>query len=288
MNPSAWQTSLRWPDFAEGRGLCDWSHSGISSSRFCENCEADRVIIKSMKRAWAAAAVVLAATLAGAQTRGVPPSVTSITPFRSFTVPVAPSVTSLGPYGLNSPCSSNAAGPLIPSAMGCTDPAFTSPFIITNGQKPVNTRPRRHRPIATAYVPYYIPYPLVANDASAYSESSAYSWSQAPAEAYAAEPDPPAPTVFERRPAVQYIPTNVTPVAKAEPDPRPQTPTVLIFRDGHQVEVLNYAILGNTLYNLSGFTAQKILLAQLDLPATIKANDERGVEFSLPSSAKLQ
>src|SRR6185437_6978287 len=62
-----------------------------------------------------------------------------------------------------------------------------------------------------------------------------------------------------------------------------QPSTVLIFKDGHQVEVANYAIVGATLYDLSGGRSKKIQLAELDLPATVKENDQRGVEFQLPA-----
>ena len=47
-------------------------------------------------------------------------------------------------------------------------------------------------------------------------------------------------------------------------------------------------VVGETLYNMSGSTgvpgrrAFKIALADLDLDATIKANEERGLEFHLP------
>ena len=60
--------------------------------------------------------------------------------------------------------------------------------------------------------------------------------------------------------------------------------TVLIFKDGHTAEVHNYAIIGTTLWNLSEQTARKIPLSDLDLAATAKANDERGVTFKVPGS----
>ena len=47
--------------------------------------------------------------------------------------------------------------------------------------------------------------------------------------------------------------------------------------------------MGETLYNMSGSTgvpgrrAFKIALADLDLDATTKANEERGLEFHLPT-----
>jgi hypothetical protein len=63
-----------------------------------------------------------------------------------------------------------------------------------------------------------------------------------------------------------------------------QPSTVLVFKDGHQSDVLNYAIVGDTLFDLAAGRTRKILLADLDLPATSKANDDRGVDFQIPSS----
>jgi len=59
-------------------------------------------------------------------------------------------------------------------------------------------------------------------------------------------------------------------------------PTVLVFRDGHKQEVLNYAIMGPTLYVLTG-TRSRIPVAELNVPATVQANEARGVAFKVPS-----
>ena len=64
--------------------------------------------------------------------------------------------------------------------------------------------------------------------------------------------------------------------------------TVLIFRDQHKQEVQNYAIVGQTLWNFAPQHTQKIPLSDLDLPATTKANDERGVDFRLPGAREGQ
>jgi hypothetical protein len=64
--------------------------------------------------------------------------------------------------------------------------------------------------------------------------------------------------------------------------------TVLIFRDQHKQEIQNYAIVGQTLWNFSRQRTQKIPLADLDLPATEKANDDRGVDFHLPGANEGQ
>jgi hypothetical protein len=66
-----------------------------------------------------------------------------------------------------------------------------------------------------------------------------------------------------------------------------QPSTVLVFKDGHQLEVENYAIVGTTLYDLSDGRSRKVQLADLDLGATLKENDQRGVEFQLPAGTKL-
>jgi hypothetical protein len=65
-------------------------------------------------------------------------------------------------------------------------------------------------------------------------------------------------------------------------DARPVEPTLLVFRDGHSQEVSNYAIMGQTVYIFDEHK-QKIAVGDLDVPATVKANDDRGVEFRLPN-----
>lgn len=64
--------------------------------------------------------------------------------------------------------------------------------------------------------------------------------------------------------------------------------TVLVFRDQRQQEINNYAIVGQTLWNFAPQHTQKIPLADLDLAATEKANDDRGVTFRVPSSGEAQ
>jgi hypothetical protein len=61
-------------------------------------------------------------------------------------------------------------------------------------------------------------------------------------------------------------------------------PTVLVFRDQHKQEVENYAIVGDTLWDFAPQQTMKIPLSELDIPATVKANQEHGVTFSVPSS----
>jgi hypothetical protein len=150
--------------------------------------------------------------------------------------------------------------------------------------------------------PVYVPYPVVVDPYSMYQV--------APDQTDQETDDSPVaqgPTVFERR-----TPGDVTasesfaadpPVQEAAPSPpdaspaqpesaassqpvQPQEPNVLVFRDGHQLQVQNYAIVGDFLYDFTPGHARKVPLSQLDLPATVKANDDRGLDFTLPGSAK--
>lgn len=58
--------------------------------------------------------------------------------------------------------------------------------------------------------------------------------------------------------------------------------TVFIFKDGHQIETKNFAIMGDTLYDFSGTILKKVQLGDLDKDKTIKANDDRGITVKLP------
>jgi hypothetical protein len=75
-------------------------------------------------------------------------------------------------------------------------------------------------------------------------------------------------------------------VASQPSEPAPAT--VLVFRDRRQQEVQNYAIVGQTLWAFSAGKSQKIPLANLDVAATEKANDDRGVTFRVPGTAEGQ
>ncbi len=103
------------------------------------------------------------------------------------------------------------------------------------------------------------------------------------------------PTVFDRRgagadsyvpPAQDAIAAHPIPAADSPEPESPPDPTTLVFKDGHQMEVGNYAIVGQTLYDLTPGHPRKIALADLNLPATEKQNDDRGVSFQLPPSAQ--
>src|SRR5262249_29180541 len=86
------------------------------------------------------------------------------------------------------------------------------------------------------------------------------------------------PPSREAKPAPKAVPDEAN--APAEPDDSPAT--VFVFKDGHQIETKNYAIMGQTLYDLSGSALKKVQLKDLDSAATLKANDDRGVQVKLP------
>ncbi len=221
---------------------------------------------------------LVAAKPAEAQIHGIPPSVTSIP---NHTPPYLPnataSVTSLGPYGY---CCQR------PSNIPYRNPAFPNRY---------NRRGYRgsygYGYGYTYAVPYYV-YP--ADNSGDYSGSGGggpYLYSGPPQGSA-----PPAEQTLHI--IVDTAPTRSVPKEQiaeeqtkpATPPPPPQevkpgAPTVLVFRDGHTQEVTNYAIMGPTVYVFDKLP-KKIALADLDVPATVKANDDQGVEFRVPKTSQ--
>jgi len=209
--------------------------------------------------------------LLSAQVHGVPPSVTSI----QFHVPpflpnAMPSVTSLGPYGAG-----YRAGPIPP------------PYGIHPNHSGYGHGHRNgygYNGYGGVYaVPYYVPI-----------YDSSYGYDSGGGGPYVESGPPPEQTLHivvdtapPRRDVVPHdedtdaAALNLPPAPGYEHDARAVESIVLIFRDGHQQEVTNYAIMGQTVYVFDQRT-QKIAVGDLDLPATVKANDDRGVEFQLP------
>jgi hypothetical protein len=198
-----------------------------------------------------------------AQINGVPPSVTSPGFGGRPINGIPPSVTSLGPRGFTP--GPNVAFPIAPHPH-------------RNGNEH-----RRHRDNNYAYpLIYAVPVPYVV-DNDVVDDSG--------------EDDPDyqgGPTVFDRRgsgassyiPGVRDVPPAHSSPAVEDPpsDPAPaQEPTVLVFKDGRQVDVGNYAIVGAVLIDLTPGHSRRIAIADLDLDATRRQNENRGVIFQLPS-----
>lgn len=210
-----------------------------------------------------------------AQIHGVPASVTSFGfgGSNSSTPGVAASVTSLGPLGLsNSPaifgnCCFNTIFPA-----GVHSPIF------------VPRHRARHAFFPAAVPVFTVPYTqvvVVQPDSAAYNDED---YNGAPifdrSGSYRSRP-------HVRDPEPEPAPAPQAQTASAAPQEAvmPQPTTVLVFKDGHQAEVQNYAIVGDTLFDFAEGRTHKILLADLDLPATRKANDTRGVDFNVPADS---
>lgn len=208
-----------------------------------------------------------------AQINGVPSSVTSPGFGGRAVNGTPPSVTSLGPRGFA--------------------PAPGVTFSTSLGPERREGHEHHHHHFVQYAPPYVfaaVPYAIdigatddgAANDAEASDDDADYQGG---------------PTVFDRRGQgeASYVPParSSTPHRAARsaadddppaaPEP-PQTPTLLVFKDGHSLEVGNYAIVGATLFDLTPGHARKVALADLDLDATRKQNDDRGVTFQLPLS----
>jgi hypothetical protein len=103
------------------------------------------------------------------------------------------------------------------------------------------------------------------------------------------------PTIFDRRgagseayaqpPRSVEAPVETASASVPEAPAADQPKTVLVFKDGHQSEVENYAIVGDTLYDLSEGRRHKIALADLNLQATAQQNEDRGIDFTVPATA---
>jgi hypothetical protein len=99
-----------------------------------------------------------------------------------------------------------------------------------------------------------------------------------------------APDYSEKTPSALPVAVRSAPEQRVAVDaPRELPPAVLVFHDGSQEEVSEYTIMSGTIYSkadywTTGSWTRKIQIADLDVPATLKLNQERGVKFVLPAS----
>jgi hypothetical protein len=224
---------------------------------------------------------------AQAQIHGTPPSVTSVNFGGHYHFGAPASVTSLGPQGYT------PRGQFFRGPNCCINPLF-----------PVNPNPPRHSRryrYGYGYGGYGAAYPVVVPVYEVpYDEEVVGEQPEEPPVDNSAGGDEyrGGPTIFDRRgpgtpvrppvddyannapPASQTVATQ--PAAPAPAEDQPQT--VLVFKDGHQLEVQNYAIVGSDLYDLTPGRRHKIALADLNLAATAKENDDRGIDFQLPAN----
>jgi hypothetical protein len=83
-------------------------------------------------------------------------------------------------------------------------------------------------------------------------------------------------------------PPAPTPQPRAEAKLQEDLPVVLVFLDKRIQEVKNYAVANEMLVVLEGNRTKKFPLADIDLAATMKLNDERGVDFQVPNPVMPQ
>ena len=245
---------------------------------------------------------------------GVPASATSITP-QNPTPGVPPSVTSFrtGFTAFNPPPSTGFTAFNPPPSMGFTTlgsdvfPVRRSSDDAGFGRHHGRFHHRRgfvtpvYYPVY-AYPVYTQPEPEAEPEPAAYDAPSGNAldrelWSRAAEredraldrrDAHLAQADPRyGEHYLDSRENRRRAPDAGEPSASEEPGP-PETQLILVLRDGTRLELGNYAIMGQTIFDLgaAGSRKKKIQLADLDLPATEKANDERGLEFKLPSRAR--
>jgi hypothetical protein len=149
-------------------------------------------------------------------------------------------------------------------------------------------------------VPYYYPDYDYDYEAGPYYDEPAPRVVIAPPPAQAAARPAVEPLLLEYRdgqwvrvPTGNDVPASPQPAAanaaQASAAPQPKLPpAVLVFRDGHQEEVEKYTIQGDTIFTpadywTTGSWQRKIALASLDIPATLKINQDRGGKFNLPT-----
>jgi|SRR5450432_723120 hypothetical protein len=236
-------------------------------------------------------ALALLVPAAQAQVNGAPTSVTS-TGFGGSNAPrgTPASVTATG-FGAQR----NRAPAAPPSV---TSPGFPrrSPGFTSHPQPSHHPRHdgSHHQQAGAVYaVPYYYPF---AYDAGEYDASQPATADESTDDEYQG-----GPTIFDRRGPGSSRPVGdsyadqepaqlaagVKEVKETEAEPLSNQPdTLLIFKDGHQLDVSNYAIVGSTLFDLSDGHRHKILLSELNLTATIKENEDRGTDFQLPASSE--
>jgi hypothetical protein len=84
--------------------------------------------------------------------------------------------------------------------------------------------------------------------------------------------------------------TTRTRVATNHPAKQSDAPsTTFIFRDGHQEQSSDYSIISGVIYArgdywTTGQWSKQIRISDLDVPATIQANQAEGIQFRLPAA----
>src|SRR5450631_322695 len=196
------------------------------------------------------------ASAANAQINGTPASVTSINSGgRLNSSPGVPaSITSLGPNGVQ------------PKNPFSNQPCCINPLFPANPNSPLIPRHHHQRDQRGQFFPaggeVYVPYAYPVVGESDASDSDANQ--ENPRD----DDHRGGPTIFDRRGPGQLAPSyadaypqrprraqteaDAVPAAPPADTPVPDQPqTLLVFKDGHRLEVQNYAVIGDMLYDLT-------------------------------------
>ena len=100
------------------------------------------------------------------------------------------------------------------------------------------------------------------------------------------------PTKPPAKPPMSATPMSATQKERSESQARELPPAVLVYRDGHREEIPDYAIADGLIYVRgnnwqNGYWTKRIPLSALDAPATVQANQQRGVKFMLPTAPNV-
>jgi hypothetical protein len=95
--------------------------------------------------------------------------------------------------------------------------------------------------------------------------------------------------IAETRPSSTDKRTAKAQSQSASSQPPQLLPATFVFRDGHREQSSDYSIIAGVIYSrgdfwIDGYWSKQIPVSELDVPATLKANEERGVTFRLPSA----
>ena len=186
-------------------------------------------------------------------------------------------------------------------------PPVRRPVFYQPNHGPLNTTHRfifRSRPFFNgfAFLPtaIYLPYDGFYNDSfddydtpqqpapqpdNGYNYPPDYS-PQNPGYAYPQQAPPPPDAYAYPQPMPEYAPPASAP-PQMQYVPGSSDTVTLIYKDGRPPEqIQNYLATRSTLTILDNGRRREVALSDLDLPATVKANRQTGVDFELPTTAR--
>jgi hypothetical protein len=117
---------------------------------------------------------------------------------------------------------------------------------------------------------YYEPY-------SPYAPDVQYGLPPDPSVEMLGNPYPQAPYP-EQYPGPSQYPGPYNAVPYSDPAP-PAVPIIVVLKTGQKIEILNYGIMNNLLWDFSKPNSRRIPLSSIDVPASVKATEAAGGSF---------